>query len=598
MGPIAGNEAVRSAGPGPSAFWRWASCLIVGLVLVRGFVVLCVLPPFEGWDEYQHVGYVERMRQGEGRPVLGEAVVPPELMARLVAFPQPHTALADGLGQSGAVGYAAFWARYDPRRPETTPPKPRPYRQALYQAQHGPLYYRLAAPWFAAAGGTGNPRASIALLRLGNLILTAAAVALVLGVLRRVVGSERLAALLVLPLACHPLFLLNGARVANDALGVLLASVAVGLGLALALGRGGAGRRASWCALALGIVTGLATQAKATNLALLPFAGACWLVAAARGHRDGSTTPGQAARAGLVLTVGLIATGLGDLAFNLAHHGLPTAMQEALVNRRNGRTSADLLRTAETFRWGRELRRLWTRELYFKGGWSFLRTAAQATLAYQFLAKLGLIGWAVGGLRQLGRRSGRGRSPDAGPIFSAPAVPALLGLLVLSYSAALAYHMVQSKLAWGTPTTCPWYACPALPWFLALVGAGGLTWWPVGRLRESFCWSLAVVCLAGEIVGVWGWMVPTYAAGADSTLEALRRLAVLQPTALGTATLLTATALEVALIAALALTFRDAARAAASGTARTLSGPHAQITAAGGLPSRDQLGRADTQVAI
>src|SRR5262249_37263997 len=135
----------------------------------------------------------------------------------LVRFPQPSTAVRDMLGPIGAVGYEAFWSRHDPRDPRSMPPVPRGAALPLYQAQHGPLYYRLAAPLFGALGGVGDLRASVGGLRLANVGLTAAAVALALGLARRLLRSERDAALVILPLAAHPLFLLNGARVANDA---------------------------------------------------------------------------------------------------------------------------------------------------------------------------------------------------------------------------------------------------------------------------------------------------------------------------------------------------------------------------------------------
>jgi hypothetical protein len=115
-----------------------------------------------------------------------------------------------------------------------------------------------------------------------------------------------------------------------------------------------------------------------------------------------------------------------------------------------------------------------------------------------------------------------------------------------------------------------------LPWFLALVSAGGLAW-PLGRLRPALPWALAATGLAGEVVGVWGAMVPTYTGNAATWPETLARLACLQPAALGSATLLLALAAEAAVVAALVLTFRDAARPAPA--AGALRGPHA-LTAA------------------
>jgi hypothetical protein len=506
-------------------------------------VDLCVLPPFEGWDEYQHVGYVEHVRATSARPVLGAALVPSALLREAVKLPHPASVVRGPLGKVGAVDYEGFWAGHNPRDPSSRPLTYLGGGVTLYEAQHGPLYYRLAAPVFATLGGTGDLKTSVAGLRLVNLGLTAASLALTLGLLRRLMPSERDAALAALPLAAHPLFLLNGTRVANDALGVFLASLAVATGLALALEIGRLGRRPAWCGLALGLVAGLAALAKATNLALAPFALACWLVRLSRERGRGA----RVWLAGAMLATGGLALVTGEVRFNLARYGLPTAMQEAVIHRIGGRTPADLLRAAATIPWGTALPRLWGRELFFKGGWSFLRTHPVITYSYEYAITVGLAGWAVWAARR----------PGAFRSFAAPA----LGLvLVLGYTAALAYHMAESKLVWGVSTTNSWYACPALPWFLAMAVGGGLAWsWDRGpgrRLGLAVPAALASAGLAGEFVGIWGQMVPAYTAEASGS-EALRRLALLQPPALGTPTLLAALAAEVLILAALALTLRD-----------------------------------------
>ena len=531
----------------PARYWRRTCLLLLGLVLCRGVAALCVMPPFEGWDEYEHLGYVEYVRETRRRPVLGEAVVPPALAQAALTFPHPPDVARGVLGPYRALDYAAFWSRRDP--PDLASAVGG--GGALYQAQHGPLFYRLVAPAFAWFGGVNDLRASVAGLRLVNLGLTVAAVGVFLAVSRRVFMRTRDAALAALPLAAHPLFLLNGTRVANDAAGLLLATIAVGLGFGLALGR----RPTAW-AWPLGVAAGLAAAVKATNLALLPFLAVCW-VAGARGAsvraRVGSA---------LLLAAGWLLPMAGDLQFNLAHYGVPTAMQEAVANRRAGRSTADLVRAARSIPWESTLRRLWVRELYFKGGWSFLRTHPALTQGYQAAVTVGLVGWGVLGLRRLtGRRD---------PVFVAPAIGGLMGMVVVGYTVALAYHMVQSKVAWGEPTTCAWYACAGLPWFLALVVVGGFAWVP-SRLRAAVPLAVAAVCLAGEFVGAYGQMVPTYSGGATGA-EALRRLAALQPPALGTATLFAALAGEVLIAAAVVLTLRDWARFECTNAPASLDG--------------------------
>lgn len=532
----------------PIPDWARLRALLIALVLARGLVWLCVLPPFEGWDEYQHLGYVVHVATTGDRAVLNETRVPEPLLEAAVAYPQPESVVESQLGRVGAVGYQRFWDQHDPRRPGTRPPT---FARGagpvmLYQAQHAPFYYWLAAPIYLACGGLANLGTVLAVLRGINVLLTAAALAVALGVFRRSFRSETTAGLAGLVLACHPLFLLNGARVASDALGVFLATLAVALGVDL-IGPGRS-RRLPFRSAALGVLVGLASLAKASNLALLPIAGlACWL-----GARRGGLTWRAAAFNAVVLFGGFLAVTREELRFNLGRFGTPTAMQEAVLNRLEGRTTADLLASASRFDWFTTTRRLWVRDLFFSGGWSVLRPFPRAIKAYQFGATAGLVGWGLLSLSWLiGLRNQNWRRPGPCP-FVDPWFPLGLAGLVLSYSAAMGYHAVQSAMAWGSVTTNPWYACPALPWFLGLVVAGGLAWPRVGPALPVW---LAFSGLAVEFVAVWGSMTYVYSGGATG-LEALQRLAWARPGWLGTPTLVLASMVIPALVSALLLTLR------------------------------------------
>ena len=55
--------------------WLWFRMILTGLVLCRGLVLLCVMPPFEAWDEYQHVGYLAYLAETGRAPRSGTSVM-------------------------------------------------------------------------------------------------------------------------------------------------------------------------------------------------------------------------------------------------------------------------------------------------------------------------------------------------------------------------------------------------------------------------------------------------------------------------------------------------------------------------------------------
>lgn len=484
---------------------RW---LLVGILVCRGFVYMCVIPPFEGWDEYEHVGYVVHVAETGQPPVPGQTNLPHSLLAELVKYPLPRDVVALQLGRLGAVDYQAYWG-------ESARPTLRPGTMELYEAQHAWWYYRLVAPVFQALGGVAHLGRSVAGLRLLNLVFLAASLWVAYGAVARVARSEQEAAWAGLAIAVHPLFLINGVRVANDAFGVLLTTLAVAGCLTIDRNP----RPICW--LAIGVAAGLAALAKAVNFALVPFIAVAWLAWVARGR----VSPRAAAFAGLAATAGFFVATQHDLRTNLARYGSPTAMQEALVNRSRGRTTGDLIHAAGRFDWKDRVRKIWLRETFVAGGWSRVPSPPLSIQAYSMVLTVGLLGYVAG----VGFRRGR---PGE---FKSATTPILCACLCLGYTAAMGYHMVQSLVAWGKPTTCPWYACAALPWFLVLA-VGGARSWPTGLLRGGLPIALAVVCLGTESLVVWGRMIPFYSGGASGLL-ALQRLGTLRPAALGTATL-------------------------------------------------------------
>ncbi|MHB1556583.1 MAG: hypothetical protein ACYC61_03765 [Isosphaeraceae bacterium] len=552
MGPA--EPPASPVGIAPSLGRRFRLLLVV-LVLARGITELGVMPPFEGWDEYQHVGHVVHVLETGRRATLGVTDVPQSLLTAMSAFPQPRVALRQMGTHPAASGYAEFWARQanGDGAAALGAPGEAPSSIRLYQAQHSWWYYRIMAPLFAAAGGVSDLRSSVAALRLVNLLFTAAAVWVALGVIAVRIRSRSAAAWIGLALAVHPLFLMNGARVSSDAPGIFLATltvaVALGLDARISVGR----------SLALGALAGAAILAKATNWSLVPFLASCWLFAVMRGRRlgRGLVSYRLAAGAGLTMAMGLAIVVGPEVLHNLAAYGVPTPMQEAVLNRQRGRGLIDLARTAMSVAWLAEAGNLWLRDTFLAGGWSFVGGSIPVRPLYSWAAIAGLLGWgwrmaAVARARRLGRRvdSSATHAPSRA-IFDSAWTPAACVLLCASITAALGYHVVQSRLAWGQATTGPWYASAGLPWFLALLIAGAMSG-PSRRIGAAIALVLVGSCVLGEQTLLWTRMLPAYSGGATGW-EALRRIGQLQPGWLGPATALAATvAAGLLLLAALA----------------------------------------------
>jgi hypothetical protein len=421
------------------------------------------------------------------------------------------------------------------------------------------LSYQVMRPVYSAFGGAGDLRSSIAATRLMNLLLTAAAVVAAFLILGRHLAERRAAAWVGLALATYPLFLINGARVANDALAVLLATCTIGLGLSLSAGPWPKPSRLVAACLGTGLLAGLAVLAKATNYALAPFLGFCLLLIAVR---SGSSFR-RASACGMAMAVGFLAVTQAEMRFNLAHYGSISSMQEAAVNHSRGLGRADLLRVAvEQIPWASWAAELWSRLIFFAGGWSFAGTHPKAVVFHRDLIAIGLLGWVWGAVAWMAARR---RGEQIPPVFANPRLAPACLVIVASYTAALGYHMAQSKLAWGQWSTGAWYASPAMPWFLALVVLGLMRWPLPGRLRAVPVLALVAVSIAAETLAVHGRMIPSYT-GFASWTEGLDRLASLQPWWLGRTTMAVAAGVEIVALAALVLLIRDEARSESSRT--------------------------------
>ena len=318
--------------------WRRFCALSAVIFLVRGMFVLSVLPPFEGWDEYQHLAYIAFLVEHGRDPVLKESRVPRSLYPTIVAYPQARFAV-DQVGHLGALSYKDFWkADAPPAVARDAPSLP------LYQAQHAPFYYRLMTPVFRMLWNAQTPLRLITALRLINVLFGAAAVLVAgLAIGRLVPGPARY--VIVLLIALQPLFLVNCARVGSDALSVLLGTIVVS-GIVLYIPR-----RAALASIVAGVSWGLAILAKSSSLALLPFV--LFVPASFAWHRRLSAR--RAALAALLIVAVAGAVTLHRFRFNLAHYGVLTPMQEAVQNHEHGKGAGDLVRAATDVNWLKRL---------------------------------------------------------------------------------------------------------------------------------------------------------------------------------------------------------------------------------------------------
>jgi hypothetical protein len=489
--------------------WRRFSVLLALLFAVRGVLVICVLPPFEGWDEYQHLAYIVHVIEKGSPPDLAAgSVVPRSMYPWLEKYPHCRFG-TDQLHPLGAQSYDEFWsvpppetAIADSGRFDAAPDVP------IYQAQHPSLYYRMMVPvvrWFLP---DGDLLTLVGLLRLINIGFGSLSIYLVARLLGRLIKPSAMRSLLGLLVALQPLYLLNCARVASDALAVLLGTVAIGL-ILLPISR----HRAASGAVA-GAATGLAILTKTVNLALAPFgimAGFlfAWRDRAGRARIFAVPTTFLV---GLLLICGWYFFG------NLKTFGLLTPMQEAVQNKAAGRGLSDAVHCAMEMDLADELVRRFYRRSIWTGGWSYLAPPIALTRIQEYSYYFASLGF----LFALAPTVRRSRSISA----LVGLMPSVLLLCALT-AAGLSYHMVHTKMLLGSVATNIWYAAVIFPWLLVLY-AQGLAYWPVKWVGMASGLTLAATYLGAELYGTLVTMVSTYTGGATG-IEAWRRIGELHP---------------------------------------------------------------------
>ncbi|HPF40153.1 MAG TPA: glycosyltransferase family 39 protein [Phycisphaerae bacterium] len=483
------------------ADWRRFCLLLTLLFLVRGVFVLTILPPLEGWDEYQHIARLAFQDETGKSPAIGDRPdVPHSLFQTLRRFPNSETSRSH-TSRFGGRTYGDFWTTTD------TPANVNDDVSIfLYQSQQGPLYYRCMTPLYHFLDFVGHPLRTIAVLRLVNLLFGAMAIYVALrcvgGAMRP--GVDRY--LLAILISLQPLFLLNTARVANDAMAVFFGT----LFIAILLRRGS--RHWMATSLAAGVLLGLGVLAKAT-IAPLALLG---IFATLIRPPEACRSPGRRSAALLLLVLGAAAVLSVPLYQNFQRYGAPFPMQETVNNQQSGKGVGATLTTAFDINWWRELGRRYLRHSLWVGGWSYLKPAKFFVWLQEAVIVIAAVGWLA-----LLRRSTRRRACVMEDRRF------LDGAIVVSISMALGigYHMIQSQMSTGWIATNIWYAAVSFPFLLCLVYQGidffGARWLNV--IATSL---LAGVFVMAEVHGALCVMVPEYTAHAwgDVARERLRTL--------------------------------------------------------------------------
>lgn len=481
------HALVRSRALVPWALWA--------LFVFRGLVYLGVTPVWEGFDEHQHFAYVQMVAEQGRLPVPGREAVSGEVAASLRLLPLPWELKDSGLG----LTHDEYWRLSGEERRarqaalRSIPPAARrepagtdnPHLR-LYETQQPPLYYVLAAGPYRLFRDAGLLE-RVYVLRLFSLLLASAAVPLLFLSARRVFGDGTLAAWTAAAAVCMPEWMMDVARVGNDALAVCLMSALVWLSLAwekLSLRQ----------CLAVGLLLGAGLLTKAFFLPVVP---ALVVLAVVRLRRAGRNWPEAAGGAGLLLAGCAAASGLW-FARNLALTGTLTGVMQSVAL--GGVPPLDYLRAVPRVDWYNAVDSLLVSHIWF-GNWSFLGLRAwvyKLFMALYLLAAAGLAGWIP---------AWRGRRKQAA------AIPAGAAAVLANYAAwfwlGLLYHVLITWMAGGQSSSAGWYLyCLVVPEAILLV-AGLCRWAPAGsRPRVP-----ALLCGLFVLLDLWGMvlvMVPYY----------------------------------------------------------------------------------------
>ncbi|WYD79520.1 MAG: hypothetical protein V8K32_09400 [Candidatus Electrothrix gigas] len=499
----------------PTENWFNFCVLLIALFLLKGVVYLSIMPPFEGWDEYQHLAYISYLDKYHERPILNNAFVSRDVLKQIVQFPVSQSML-DQTRSVGTVHYKTF---FDPAF-SGVQYNDKHHNIPLYQAQHGSLYYRLILPVTKIFSSDTNLLSKIFTLRFINILFVTASLAIILGLINQIVTQKNHAAVIALLLICQPLLLINSARVANDAFAILTGTGVIAIGLLPSL------RNKFAFSVITGMLIGISCWAKSISTILFPF----WICSLCISWHNKEISFKKMMLCLIVSNVIAFLILKEYFFFNIDNYGMLFVMQEAIVNSNNNRSFVDILKVSFESPMMKDIFCMWSK--VWIGGWSFLKVSNVNNISFALIV-VSFLGWAYNSFS---------KEKSQGVISLETSL--LCFSTCFFTSLALSWHYLQSTLAWGQATTCVWYISITLPFFLLFVYDSASHW--SGRTSFIIGSLLTITYIYADIRGSLT-MISFYSGGAN-TSEALSRIASIHPASFNTTTLLVAAALFLCLL--------------------------------------------------
>ena len=461
--------------------WKRICVALTLLVLVRGVFVLSVLPPFEGWDEYQHIAYIVYLKEQKALPPYGLATVPQSMVPMLQNY--PHSGFDHWQNRQWETRtYDTFWTQPQVQRGK--------YSQIqLYQAQQGPLYYLVALPFWLVFSSFG-PLAGIYALRLLNALFLTAAVFIFLQTLAKCVPKLRHRIIIGLLVATYPLYLITAARISNCALSIFFGSLTLYFTIRAIKEKPLRFLMAASCCLGLGIL------AKATMLTMIPVVLIAAVVVACR---QGFNFKLALKTVGMCLAVILLF--LVPLFYrNYKSSGMLYVMSQHRDLQLSGKSSLAVFPYFFKVGWSTHLRHwIFTRDLWVSG-WSFIYPPGWFDYPYKgFMYLFWMIVIAFGLKRGWSRKVPQ-KAPEH--LFTDNWSLLIFGSVVSFMVAGLAYFATISLVDLGVAVTIPSYFMIALPAWTALLYQAALF---VGT-RFAF-WSAQVLMAFYVVSELFGTLV-------------------------------------------------------------------------------------------